>query len=454
MKYLTDSITTKDFEEWINTKEDKLLIANAGAGKTYLLLEQFVTYLKPLKVLYCYNRKMMYKQFAKDYEAKHDNLTIMSYQKLEDKDLFSKDEQYLNEYDVILCDECQYFVSDSWNKKTYISFEKIQRNNAKKIYFTATPEPFEAIKHLISNDLKTLDMRNCTPKNVDSIYITKGETLFYKAEAYYLKQNKIIHFEDHKENNKKLAEKFNLQGYTTTSMHKDTDNEITEAIASSNNKQNIFIDYIATTSTNETGMNFNIEGNAMVTFPKHFNWTSIIQSAARLRRFNDNHISMLINTPHKNLLTNCLEKNSAKLKTLYKERENLLKEKDFFVSVLKYDFKIAMLEIENNEINKMLQCKDLAEYYKEKLQSIYPNATIQILDKYDLAPIEEVLNDLLGNDDQITLEKDKQQFVKNKLGLGISKIKEKMAEKFEVTIARPRINGIKETVWIIKRITQ
>ncbi|WP_164489638.1 DEAD/DEAH box helicase family protein [Rummeliibacillus sp. TYF005] len=456
MKYLSDYIKENDFKKWIESNEDILLIANAGAGKTYLLLEQFVSYAKEkgLKVLYCYNRNSMRTQFAAAYENKYDNLTITIYQSLEKKCLFSKNDQYLTEYDVILCDECHYFVSDSWNKNTYISFEKIQRNNAKKIYFTASPEPFFAIHSLIKNSFNVIDMRSLTQQNVDTIYITSGQTLFYEAEEYFLKQNKVIHFENNKENNMKLALKYASKGYKTVTLDADSNNEITKLIDSTSNEQNIFVDFLATTSTNENGVNFNIENNVMITLAKNFDFTSIVQSSARLRKFNDNHISMLINTPHKTLLQTCFKSNEKKLKELCKKKNDLMKASSLVVSILKYDFYIARLDLENKTIDEMLKTKDLALFYETKLKELFSNASVKVIDKYDLIPIEEVLNDLLANDDQIILEKDMQQLVKDTLCIGISKIKEKMIEKFEVTTDRKTNEGHKETIWIIKRIAK
>lgn len=37
MKYLSDYITTENLNEWINEYNNLLIVANAGAGKTYLL---------------------------------------------------------------------------------------------------------------------------------------------------------------------------------------------------------------------------------------------------------------------------------------------------------------------------------------------------------------------------------------------------------------------------------
>lgn len=458
MKYLSDYTTTTNFDEWIKNKKDILLIANAGSGKTYLLLDQFVSHIKDLKVLYCYNRTRMNEQFAADYEAKNDNLTVVSYQKLEKEELFSRESQYLTEYDVILCDECQYFTVDStFNKNTYISFEKIQRNNAKKIYFTATPEPFKAIQHLLSNDVKTIDMRDLTPKNIDDIYITSGSKMFKSAEEKLLKSNTIIHFENNNSKNQHLAEIYKIKGYETTSINRNTKNDVTKAIESTNKEQNIFVDFIATTKCNETGVNFNIEGNAMATFPSIFDWTSLIQSAARLRRFNNNHVSMLINTPHKTLLKSCKENNEEKLKELYTIRYDLQKKdktfSDFFTSVLQYDFEIAMRELENKQIEEILQADSILSFYEAKLKEIFPNADIKIIDKYDLMPIEEGLNSLLGDNDELIADEEMQKTIKTTLGIGPDTIKNKMKDKFELQTKRKTIKGDKKTLWIIKRLT-
>lgn len=462
MKYLTDLITTEKLKEWIEQRMDVLLIANAGAGKTYLLLEQFVQQAKEndLNVLYCYNRKSMKEQFAQDYADKHDNLSIISYQKLQQEDLFSKDEMYLNEYDVILCDECQYFVSDAWTKETYISFEKIQRNNAQKIYFTATPEPFEAIAHLVHKPFKTLDMRPYTAQNIDEIYIAKETKTFEQAEENFLRNNTVIHFEDNKNHNQKLATKYENQGYTTAVIDKRTNNDVTKKIASTDQDQNIFVNFLATTSTNETGVNFNIVGDSVVTFQLCIDYTGLIQSAARLRKFEgnkNNTVKMLFKTTHKNILRNAKEMNDKRLEELLTARKTLLEGSEIVPSIIRYDFEISYLQMQNSIIEEMQNFKDetgennLIKFYELKLAELFPSATIKPIDKYDVLPIEEVLNDLLGNDNEMVLDKDMQLLVKDILGIGIKVMKEKMKYKFDFVTKRQTTNGIKETLWIIKR---
>lgn len=460
--YLSNLITTTNLTEWIENKMDILLIANAGAGKTYLLLEQFVQQAKEkgLNVLYCYNRKSMAKQFAQDYEDKHENLSVISYQKLQQDEIFSKDETYLNEYDVILCDECHYFVSDAWTKKTYISFEKIQRNDAQKIYFTATPEPFEAIAHLTRKPFKTLDMRSYTAQNIDKIYIAKETKVFEQAEANFLRNNTVIHFEDNKLHNFKLATEYEKKGYTTATIDKRTNDEITKLIASTDKEKNIFVDFLATTSTNETGVNFNIAGDSVVTFELCTNFTSLVQSAARIRKFEENKnntVKMLFKTPHKNILRNSKENNTESLKTLYTSRESLTSIVDIAPSIIKYDFEIALLEMQNKSYDEIQNFKDengennIVKYYEMKLAELFPCASVQKIDKYDVLPIEEVLNDLMCNDDEITIDKDMQQLVKDTLGVSVKIIKEKMKDKFEISTIRKTIKGEKSTFWTISR---
>lgn len=463
MTYLTDFITTDNLKEWIEQHMDLLLIANAGAGKTYLLLEQFVQQAKEkgLNVLYCYNRKSMKAQFAQHYADKHENLSIISYQKLQEEDIFTYDTTYLNEYDVILCDECHYFVSDgAWTKKTYISFEKIQRNDAQKIYFTATPEYFEAIEHLVHKPFKTLDMRSLTAQNVDEIYIAKEKKTFEKAEEKFLRNNTVVHFENNKRHNEELAAKYEQQGFKAAAIDKRTKNEITELIASTDKERNVFVDFLATTSTNETGVNFNIAGDSVVTFELCIDFTSIVQAAARLRKFEGNRnntVKLLFKTPHKNILNKTKEMNDIRLTVLHIERERLLKGAGIVPSLIKHDFEIAYLEMQNKGIEEMLNFKDetgennLVKYYEMKLEELFPTAAMKTIDKYDVLPIEEVLNDLLGNDNEIVLDKDMQQLVKEEIGCGVSVIKDKMKNKFDICTKRQTINCKKDTYWIIKR---
>lgn len=455
MKYLSDYITKENLNEWIEAKEDILLIANAGAGKTYLLLEQLVAEarLKGVKVLYCYNRKTMRTQFAQSYAEQHDNLDVVSYQSLEKQQLFTKDERYLTQYDIILCDECHYFVSDSFTNTTYISFEKIQRNNAMKIYVTATPNNFQSIAHLTYKPFRTLDFRSLTRQNVDSIELVQETSLFDAAEKHYLKNNTVVHFENNKDHNRTLALEFQIEGYKTTYIDKDTDNEVTQAIESTNDKQNVFVDFLATTSTNENGVNFNIANDSVITFRKIVDFTSLVQSAARLRKYADNQnktIKMLVNMPHKNLLLKAIEHNTVALESLYLKRSEALKF-DFITTKIEYDFKIAKLESENKTFNEMNSYSDLKEYYRLQLTALYPVATIKVLDKYDLLDIEEVLNDLLCNEDKIILDTDMQKLVKEEIGCGMNVINNKMAGKFKITSKRST-KGQKKMIWILKRV--
>lgn len=455
MKYLSDYITKENLNEWIEAKEDILLIANAGAGKTYLLLEQLVAEarLKGVKVLYCYNRKTMRTQFAQSYAEQHDNLDVVSYQSLEKQQLFTKDERYLTQYDIILCDECHYFVSDSFTNTTYISFEKIQRNNAMKIYVTATPNNFQSIAHLTYKPFRTLDFRSLTRQNVDSIELVQETSLFDAAEKHYLKNNTVVHFENNKDHNRTLALEFQIEGYKTAYIDKDTDNEVTQAIESTNDKQNVFVDFLATTSTNENGVNFNIANDSVITFRKIVDFTSLVQSAARLRKYADNQnktIKMLVNMPHKNLLLKAIEHNTVALESLYLKRSEALKF-DFITTKIEYDFKIAKLESENKTFNEMNSYSDLKEYYRLQLTALYPVATIKVLDKYDLLDIEEVLNDLLCNEDKIILDTDMQKLVKEEIGCGMNVINNKMAGKFKITSKRST-KGQKKMIWILKRV--
>lgn len=448
MTYLSEIINEKNFETWTNEK-DHLLIANPGAGKTYLLLNDFVLWaLQQNKtVLYFYNRKLMRSQFAEAYEKQFPNLTIKSYQAIEsERSNFGNNGKT---YHYILCDECQYFVTDStFNKLTYKSFEKINENPATKIYFSATPKPFLLAESFLNKPLNTMDYSSYVSKNIQTVNIVPGEKLFYQAEEFYLSNHKIIHFQNNKEQNERLKIKYAQQGYSTEALNKDSNNAITDAINSSNNLENILCDFIATTSANETGVNFNITGNAMVTFPKFLNWASLIQSASRIRSFKNNHLSMLICIPHKKFLSTIIDINESKILEIKDQRDQLKLNE----SSLKYDLEILARILNIEEANEILAAKNKIEFYEEKLKSIYPLAKIKILNKHDLIDVESFFNELLKNRNQHIILKTEQQFIKSTLGIGLKIINEKLfSTNFNLTTKRLTINNKKETVWIINK---
>lgn len=148
-KWVSDLISD-NYIKWSN--KIILLACGTGRGKTTFALEIYCKYLLSIgkKVLYLCNRTKLKEQTKVD-KAKYGlhGLEIISYQKFaEDLRLGNKPQ-----YDVYICDEAHYFLSDAgFNLYTDIPYEYIMNQaTATRIFMTAT---YKNIFGRIKKDLK------------------------------------------------------------------------------------------------------------------------------------------------------------------------------------------------------------------------------------------------------------------------------------------------------------
>lgn len=109
---------------------------SCGSGKTTFILDVYAPYLKQQgkKMLYLCNRIPLYNQLFAKIKDKNlmDTVTLITYQTLENKYLLKYKESDFDDYDVFVCDECHYFLSDAlFNENTEYSFEFIMSQNHK-----------------------------------------------------------------------------------------------------------------------------------------------------------------------------------------------------------------------------------------------------------------------------------------------------------------------------------
>lgn len=107
-----------------------------GSGKTTFILNTYAPYLQQQgkKMLYLCNRIPLYNQLFAKIKEKNlmDTVTLLTYQTLENKYLLKYKESDFDDYDVFVCDECHYFLSDAlFNENTEYSFEFIMSQNQK-----------------------------------------------------------------------------------------------------------------------------------------------------------------------------------------------------------------------------------------------------------------------------------------------------------------------------------
>lgn len=156
---IANKIGVNDIEKWI-PEELIIISAGTGKGKSYFIKNNLYEYAKrkDRKILFLLHRSCCVKQFQMEIEAenKQDVIAVMTYQKLEAKELWT-DHVILDEYDYVVCDEFHYFVSDArFNRTTDISFQRIiKTENAIKIFMSATGEDVKQyIQQVISAKIK------------------------------------------------------------------------------------------------------------------------------------------------------------------------------------------------------------------------------------------------------------------------------------------------------------
>lgn len=134
--------------------EYMLLDCPTGTGKSQFVKTQLYNYCKKhnYKMLYLLPRKTVKDEFIQELKGnkernepdKTDVIKVYTYQQFENW------EQYPSfaPYNIIICDECHYFVSDSiFNPYTHRSLQRILNDalHAVKFFITATPRPIEGV---------------------------------------------------------------------------------------------------------------------------------------------------------------------------------------------------------------------------------------------------------------------------------------------------------------------
>jgi len=211
----------EQYKEW--TPDSNILIsAGMATGKTTFALDILAEYARQnnKKILYLSNRKALNEEiYSKINKNKLQNIVIpITYHKLQNV-LLDKGKNKLqnaisrtiyNDIDYIICDECHYFITDSWNNLTDISYEYIlNHQQAIKIYMSATG--FYIFEEL-EKQLQNKEIINYYLPN-DFSYIEKIN--FYSQQEYVNNlinslpaHEKLIYFNRKLDNVLKLHEQY------------------------------------------------------------------------------------------------------------------------------------------------------------------------------------------------------------------------------------------------------
>ena len=199
-----------------------LLSAPMGSGKSYFIYNFLIKDDK--KVLILSNRSLLKQQYETYLaNSNNDNVELYTYQKLEN---ILRQNGTIEHFDYIICDEAHYFITDSWNSTTDLSFKYV--NNAKDsivLFMSATGnEVFELFKladiettnYFIQADYSRFEM---------NYYNTNGDDMVQHLIANEIvdENNKIIYFSSNKKTALELYELYKHMASITVSA---TDKEI------------------------------------------------------------------------------------------------------------------------------------------------------------------------------------------------------------------------------------
>ena len=215
IRWVSDFIQHDECRNWNKGKGIIFLACGIGRGKTQFVLGTYCEFWKNIyekdkekkytgKILYLCNRKALKESvlFKASEHGVTNMLNIASYQQLQwqIKNDETSIEDIEKKYDAIICDEAHYFITDSFNRFTETSLERLVQASYEipVLFITATYD--EILAYLDSYH----------EKRVKKIYKLKTDyrylknIYFYKEEDLYNLLDKLM---EHKPKGRAQAEK-------------------------------------------------------------------------------------------------------------------------------------------------------------------------------------------------------------------------------------------------------
>lgn len=201
-----------------------LLSAPMGSGKSYFIYNYLIKENSNKKVLILSNRSLLRQQYETYIgNSNNTNVELYTYQKLENT---LKQNGTIEHFDYIICDESHYFITDSWNSTTDLSFRYV--NDCKDsivLFMSATGnEVFDLFKladiettnYFIQADYSRFEMNYYDTDGLDMVqHLIANEPVD--------ENNKILYFSSNKKTALELYELYKHMSSITVSA---TDKEI------------------------------------------------------------------------------------------------------------------------------------------------------------------------------------------------------------------------------------
>lgn len=186
---LSEWLNENDIQSW-TPGSNTIICSGTGTGKSYFVRNNLLDFYREQhkQVLYLVPRALLKEQLQKEI-GDSDTIALATYQSLEAAIKFGK--PITKDWDIIICDEVHYFISDSsFSKQTDLSFDWIVgQENAVKIFLTATPDRIEA--HLEANKIPFTEyFVPIANSNITSLNYFSQESQFEILANQIIKDNK------------------------------------------------------------------------------------------------------------------------------------------------------------------------------------------------------------------------------------------------------------------------
>lgn len=277
--------------------------AGCGTGKTSFIIEILSIFAAEnnKKVLFLSNRSELNDEIYKkiDDNGLYDIMTNVTYQSMQKEILLNKTSEFTKEniekFDYIICDECHYFLVDSWNKKTDISYYQIfESKHPIKIYMTAT---FHEIFDFLTDDIckvedMTIDKIHGYRINPNYEYIEKAILYFQDDYVDEIIKNlssdeKLIYFGKKIERVLELHQKYENSSFICSQHRKDKNNKYINYITKNPIKDNVLTNQLTfATSAWDNGINI-IDSDVKYVVSDIPDKTVLIQCLSRVRDMKD-----------------------------------------------------------------------------------------------------------------------------------------------------------------------
>lgn len=179
-----------------------ILSAPMGSGKSYFIYNYLIKDDK--KVLILSNRSLLKQQYESYIaNSNNTNVELYTYQKLEN---ILKHNEPIENFDYIICDESHYFITDSWNSTTDLSFRYVNNANDSIVLFMSATgsEVFDLFKladiettnYFIQADYSRFEMHYFDTNGLDMVqHLMANETVDENNKILYFSSNKKVALE-------------------------------------------------------------------------------------------------------------------------------------------------------------------------------------------------------------------------------------------------------------------